>query len=675
MIKTLYPKLAWQNIRKNRNTFVPFAITGIIMVAMYYMLHAIKMQSDDTLFMGARTMRVILGFGLTVVAILAVIVLFYTDKFLIKQRSKEFGLYSLLGMDKKHIAKVVMYELLIIGSITILVGLAAGILFARLMFMLLLNIIQLKVDFKFRIETESVIATLTLFAAAFLVIIIVNSIRVFALKPIDLMQSSHTGEREPKAKWILAIIGFVSLAAGYYLALNVRNPLQAMTHFFFAVLCVMAGIYLLFLTGSIAILKLMKSNKKMYYHKKRFITISGMMYRMKQNAIGLANICILSTAVLVLLSSTISLYAGIEDVLATRFPNDAYIEFLNSESNPEDDAIEYGAHYDYEQVVAALEERAKQCDVSLKNLDSYDIMTLFGYINDGNVVVEESFAETTSVISFITQDYYNEITGENISLGKDEVYVCSNEGAFDKNSQVVIGDKTYQIKGYCSNCLDLDRTYMTVYDEIQIVTNSIDELVYARELRQQKLTDSMECNILHYITFDMKGSEKNKEKFVDGLRNYICDTGIANLSTIETIVEFRPESFGMYGGLFFIGLFLGTMFLVITVMIIYYKQLSEGYEDRERFQIMQKVGMSKAEVKKVIHSQIMQVFFLPIMLAVVHIVFAFKIIKDLLAIMMFTNTPLYIGCTIGTVLVFSAVYYVVYNLTARTYYKITSQKI
>ena len=216
---------------------------------------------------------------------------------------------------------------------------------------------------------------------------------------------------------------------------------------------------------------------------------------------------------------------------------------------------------------------------------------------------------------------------------------------------------------------------MTVYDEIQIVTNSIDELVYARELRQQKLTDSMECNILHYITFDMKGSEKNKEKFVDGLRNYICDTGIANLSTIETIVEFRPESFGMYGGLFFIGLFLGTMFLVITVMIIYYKQLSEGYEDRERFQIMQKVGMSKAEVKKVIHSQIMQVFFLPIMLAVVHIVFAFKIIKDLLAIMMFTNTPLYIGCTIGTVLVFSAVYYVVYNLTARTYYKITSQKI
>lgn len=672
MINMLYPKLAWQNIRNNKNTFVPFALSGIIMIAMFYMLYAIKMQADDSLFKGATTMRIVLGFGLYIVGILAVIVLFYTDRFLIKQRVKEFGLYSLLGMEKFHIAKVVFYELLIIGGISIVAGLASGMLFSRLLFMLLLNIVQVQASFKFRIDMNATIATIALFAVTFTVIIIANSIRVFRLKPIELMQSSHTGEREPKANWILAVLGFGFLGMGYYLALNAQNPLDAMVHFFVAILCVMVGTYLLFVAGSIAILKIMKNNKKMYYHKKRFITISGMMYRMKQNAIGLANICILSTAVLLLLSSTISLYVGIEDVLRKTFPKDVSLQFFNREGC-EDEINVTDKSYDYDAVIDALVKRADDCNIKTSNIQSFDMVEFFGAQKGSYFTYDEDMDTGTIYIKFITDEDYNKLTGEDVHLNKGEILLHSELKSNANYDEINVENLSYKVVGDCKGVNAQENAYITVTDTYLIVVNDFEDLQMIRDQIQCKVMG--ESNVLHYITYDMSGSEAAKEKYVDGLRDYICATGIHHLAIVDDIVTIRPEVFGLYGGMFFIGIFLGILFLVITVMIIYYKQLSEGYDDRERFQIMQKVGMSKQEVKKVIHSQILQVFFLPIAVAFVHICFAFKIVKDILAIMEFTNTKLYIGSTICTAFIFTVVYYIVYMLTARTYYKITSAKL
>ncbi|MDO5128080.1 MAG: ABC transporter permease [Eubacteriales bacterium] len=681
MSKFMYPKLAFQNIRKNKTSFFPFALAGIFMVAMFYMLHTISIQADDRLFMGARTMRKVLSFGLYVVGFLSVIVLFYTDRFLIKQRAKEFGLYSLLGMEKKHIAKVVKWELIYVGGAIITIGVGLGVLFSKLMFLLLLNIIGVKTNFAFRIVPSSIMVTAGLFGITMLVILVANAISVYRLKPIDLMQSSRAGECEPKAKWLLAVLGVISLGIGYYLAQTANNPVEAMGFFFIAVLCVIVGTYLLFLTGSIAILKLVKKSKKLYYHKKRFITISGMMYRMKQNAVGLANICILSTAVLVVLSSTVSLYTGIEDILDNIFKKNVIIEYLyerdrDEENSPSDWINEH--HYDYDAVTSALEERAKTCDVQIQDMEQYYILSELVNIDGNEIHIENKDYERAAYINVITVDDYNRMKNTNYALEQGQVFLDTDVADLEHAERICITGCCYEVAEHKDLGVSLDRAYISsIGRSITMVVPSLDDLrvlrnAFTEEKNEYGSTD-VQISICYYMMFNLSGSKDDKLAFVTELRDYINKTGIAHLSQIDDVFSMRPEVYGIYGGMFFIGLFLGGLFLVITVMIIYYKQLSEGYDDRERFQIMQKVGMGKREVKSVIRSQILQVFFLPLLLAMVHIGFAFKIIKDILHMMEFTNDTSFIASTIGTIGVFSLLYYITYMLTARTYYKITSQ--
>lgn len=680
MSKFMYPKLAFQNIRKNKTSFFPFALAGIFMVAMFYMLHTISIQADERLFMGARTMRLVLRFGLYVVGFLSVIVLFYTDRFLIKQRAKEFGLYSLLGMEKKHIAKVVKWELIYVGGAIIAIGIAIGMLFSKLMFLVLLNIIGVETDFAFRIVPTSIMVTVGVFGVTMLVILVANAISVYRLKPIDLMQSSRAGEREPKAKWLLAILGVISLGVGYYLAQTANNPLQAMGNFFIAVLCVIVGTYLLFLAGSIALLKLVKKNKKLYYHKKRFITISGMMYRMKQNAVGLANICILSTAVLVVLSSTVSLYTGIEDILDNIFPREVKIEYLYQrdldEKNEPQDWVD-AHHYDYEAVTSALEERAKTCDVKIKDMQQYYILSDFVYVDGNEIQIGYDGLDKTVDINILTLDDYNRMKHANYTLEPGHVILDTNVEALEQAERICVTGSWYEVAEHADLDITLERAYVSIPNDVTMIVPSLEDLLVLRngftKAKSEYESADVQANICYNMNFNLSGDKDDKLAFVTELRDYINETGVAHLSIIDDIYTMRPEVYGIYGGMFFIGLFLGLLFLVITVMIIYYKQLSEGYDDRERFQIMQKVGMGKREVKSVIRSQILQVFFLPLLLAIVHIGFAFKIIKDILQMMEFTNTALFVGSTIGTIGVFTLLYYITYMLTARTYYRITSQ--
>lgn len=679
MSKGLYIRLAWQNIRKNKNTFLPFLLSGIMMTAMFYMLHSIWKQSNDTLFFGATTMKKVLIIGVVVAGIFSVCVLFYTNSFLMKQRTREFGLYSLLGMEKKHIGKVVFWEMALVGMGCIGIGLTVGILFSRLMFLVLLKLLRVNTSFVFHIMPESVLWTFVLFAATFAAIILANAIRVFCLRPIELMRGEHVGEREPKAKWLLALVGLASLGYGYYLALSTKNPLQAYTVFFLAVLCVIVGTYLLFLSGSIALFKMLRKNKRYYYSKKHFITVSGMMYRMKRNAVGLANICILCTGVLVVLSSTVSLYVGIEDVLRNRYPKDVMTDYLYEKDMEDeqdmDEAWKETHHYDYAKVEEALQERAGEYNVEIRDMEQYYEYGVMGTMKDAEFVVDNTWNLSVNdyiALEIISQEDYNTLTGENVSLDAGSVLLYCSDDKKITGDEISVGHQTWHIAGRLDKKLT-EKAFDNAYGMMFMVVPSLQDLLDISAEVQGDFTDGGIVSPEYYINFNLEGDVGDKNAYCEGLRDVINDTGISHLSSVDNIYTTRPEMFGIYGGLFFIGVFIGTLFLITTVMIIYYKQISEGYDDRERFGIMQKVGMSKAETKSVIRSQIIQVFFQPILLAIVHICFAFKIIKDILVMLNFTNVALFITCTIGTVLVFTLVYFVVYWLTARTYYRITSQ--
>lgn len=671
MNRGMYRRLALNNIRKNKNTFFPFSLSCIAMIAMFYMLHSIQMQADDNLFFGAGTMRTILGFGTIICGVFSLFVVFYTNSFLMKRRSKEFGLYSILGMEKKHISRVVFWEIAVVGAASIIIGLLSGMLFSKLMFMVLLKIMHLQTDFAFKISVESLLLTFVLFAVLFIFIMLANNIRIFRLKPIDLMSGSHAGEREPKAKWAMAVMGILCLGMGYYLAVTVKNPIQAMGTFFVAVLFVIAGTYLVFVSGSIALLKLLKSNKNYYYQKNHFITVSGMMYRMKQNAVGLSNICILSTAVLVVLSSTVSLYAGFDDIMRTRYPKDVMTTYLYEE---EEDSEDEPGHYDYSVLEPALRARGARYHVNLKGIEKYYSYSSVG-IMKANAFwpdYESSISDMTGFVALevMTVEDFNNRMGASYDVEKGKVLVYTSENAALSEETVKIAEREYPVSGRVQevpevSALDAD------FGQLWVIVPDLNMMKEIRSGIDSAFEDGAYTVITYNFNFDLEGKDEDKKAFCTDLRDEIDKTGIAHAAAITDSYTTRQELYGIYGSLFFIGIFLGALFLITTVLIIYYKQISEGYEDRERFIIMQKVGMGEKEVKSVIRSQVLLVFFLPILLAVVHVCFAFGIIKKLLIIMEFTNVPLFILCTIATVAVFVIVYGIVYSLTAKAYYRIT----
>ena len=646
---------------------MPFSISAIAIIAMFYMLYSIQAQVDDSVFSGADTMGIILNFGVVICGIFSVFVLVYTNNFLIKRRSREFGLYSVLGMEKKHISKIVFWEIIMIAFVCITAGIAIGIVLSKLMFMVLLKLLGIQANFSFSIYPGAIVATIIVFLCIFAVIILWNNFKIYRLKPVELMRNENAGEREPKAKWLLSILGLACLGIGYYLAITTKNPITAINVFFVAVLFVIAGTYLLFLSVSIAVLKLLKKNKRFYYHKKHFITVSGMMFRMKQNAVGLANICILSTCVLVVLSSTVSLYVGMEDVLSNRFPKEVTTSYIY-EDDSDDEAFLKKYHYDYSVLDNAFLQRAEEYNLKIKNIETFYSLDSVGSFVDNQFTMDYEGTESLAVISVETLEDYKKKAEDDISLEKDEAIVYMSDGERLKNDKVNILGKELKIKKTLDKIPGDQQS--SAYDILYLVVSDMDVMRDMKKLFNENSGSKIQDNIYYNYQFDLSGTEENKEKFCTGLRDYIIDTGIAHTDVVGDRYTSRQSFFELYGSLLFIGIFIGSMFLITTVMIIYYKQLSEGYEDRQRFEIMKKVGMDEKETKAVIKNQILLVFFLPILLAVVHICFAFDIIRKMLVSFNFTNTSLYIVCTIMVVLVFFIVYSIVYGLTAKTYYKV-----
>lgn len=651
-----YPKLAAGNIRKNRGIYIPFIAASSVTFAMYYIICSLSRNEGLlNLSFGAAAVTSVLNFGSYVVAVFAVIFLFYTNSFLIKRRRKEFAIYNILGMEKKHLSIVMTFEMLFALLLIFLTGAPLGILLDKLMYLILANILSIEITLGFYISFASLASAAVLFAGIFLLILL-NSIRsVHTSKPIELLRSSSSGEKEPKANWVVALLGLVCLVSGYAIALAVKDPIQALMLFFVAVILVIIGTYALFSSVSVVVLKLLRKNKRYYYKTKHFISISGMIYRMKQNAVGIGNICILSTMVLVTVSSTLSLVAGLNDIVETQCPYDIMAECSSSDSS------------DREGSDRIVSESLEQSGMEITDSVKYSYAYFSQRAEDGG----DPSKTFDYILWLLPLDDYNRLTNQSFSLDDGEILLFANNTE-DLSETFDIFENSYHIREIIDeylpqmNGFDMSNQWVSVRLAVLKDEDEIFEIL-------ERYNDSQEqTHSMHTVYgFDFSGTDELKESFRGSL-NYSLSSGGVDY-TVDSKAESRRGALIIYGGLLFIGVFLGTLFLIATAVIMYYKQISEGFEDRRRFEIMQKVGLSRTQVKKSINSQILTVFFLPLGVACVHLAFAFPIIRRILSVMYLTNTRLYALCTVGCVLAFALIYAAIYLLTARSYYKIVKR--
>lgn len=661
MSNFFYPKLALSNLKKNSKTYVPYLLTCIITTAMFYIIYSLSINKGLKNMIGGQEVATLLAFGTGIIAIFSVIFLFYTNSFLIKRRKKEFGLFNILGMEKKHIGRLIIHESLITLIVSLVLGLLSGISLDKVMFLLIGKILGTDVPLGFTVSLGAMKTTCLLFTGI-QILICLNAIRqIHISNPIELLNSSSSGEKEPKSKWIFTLLGIIFVGIGYYLSITTTNPLGAFGLFFVAVLCVIIGTYLLFMAGSITILKLLKKNKNFYYKTNHFISVSGMIYRMKQNAVGLANICILSTMVLVTLSSTISLWVGVDDLVTTRYPREMSITYRDNMQN------KVQLHDDAYQLV-------KNQGITIQKPMEYTYLTFSVLYRDGQYIIDRGAFYASDLnnaynLFFITLDDYNANFQTHETLQSDEVLFYSNRTNFNE-SKINLFDKEYKIKKQLDTFIDNGFMMANVASTHYIVVKDYDVLNEITK-KQKEAYGDMSSLMTYYMSFDTDASQ---EQNID-LYNNIENTLKKQYSGL--VIESRTDSYqsfiALYGGFMFLGLFLSVLFVMIAILIIYYKQITEGYEDKERYEIMQKVGMDHQTVKKSINSQVLMVFFLPLITAGIHIAFAFPMISRLLKVLMLNNTKLLILCTIGCLVVFGIVYVIVYMLTSKLYYSIVKR--
>ena len=661
MNNRFFSKLAASNIKKNGKAYIPYILSCVMTVALFYIVKSLSYNPGLKNMVGSSTMMTMMSMCSVIIALFAIVFLFYTNSFLMKRRKKEFGVFNILGMEKSHIAKTMAWENFYVTLISIVGGLVIGLALDKAMFLLIAQVLNEEITLGFFISDKAIISTIVMFCIIFLLILL-NSIRqIHTANPIELVTAGNAGEREPKTKWVLAILGLLSLGAGYYIALTIENPLTALVYFFFAVILVIIGTYMLFTAGSIALLKILRKNKKYYYKTKHFTSISGMIYRMKQNAVGLANICILSTAVLVMVSSTSSLMLGLQDVIATRYPND-FVVYSNETS-------EERAYESFDTIRELQEEQ----NLNVTSEREYRYLVFPAFINGDTFEVtrDANFSSLGNLnnLIFVSLSDYNRVMGTDKTLAENEVLIYSDRLQFDSPT-LKIFDREYSVKEKIDEFIG-NGLIVAVAANTQFIVipdgPDIDEL-YA--LQKEALSDGA-SEIQYYYGFNSDADEETQRIFYRTLlEDYV---GHGYEGTIESKADSRSEFVGLYGGFFFIGIFLGVLFIMATVLIIYYKQISEGYDDKQRYEIMQKVGMTHQEIKNSIRSQVLTVFFLPLIVAGIHIAVAFPIINKLLALLNLLNVQLFLTCTVVCYVVFAVMYLLIYLLTARTYYKIVSK--
>lgn len=673
MHKGIFSRLAKQNIRNNKSTYIPYIITCIFCIAMIYMMEFLRdCPTLDQAVRQADEVRMIVFTGEIVVEIFCIIFLIYSNSFLMKRRQKEIGLYNILGLERNHIGIVMFLETIITSIGSLAGGIAAGIIGSKLALLLLLKLLHIPSVLGFYISVKGIFTCLFMFGIIFLMILFLNLAKIHLSRPVELLRGNNTGEKEPVVKWLMALIGFICLGAGYYLAVTTESPIKAITIFLLAVILVMAGTYLLFTAGSIVILKFLRRRKSFYYRTGNFISISGMLYRMKQNAIGLASICILSTGVLLMISMTVSIYFGMNDIMLNRYPYDVDMSVTSISEDECQTAIEA-----FEKAIAdnkvPVEKSVEEIYLDIvcsKNGDQILIKPANTIRNSDSVLV----------LSLLNQAEYERLTGISANLNDGEIFAWY-PSAVQKDS-VTVDETEFTVKKWldknpltCGEDAVSDNAVLVVTDED---FKKFDEM--RTEMYKGVSSAPAGEDLTLHLGLDITGSETDKIDFGTPVMEVVKDLkkngGLSENSWITSGI--RQQEYESYyadnGSLLFIGIFLGSLFLMGTAMIIYYKQISEGYEDQKRFEIMQKVGLSRREVRSSVRRQILMVFFLPLLMAMLHITMAFPMIRRMLLLFGMTNTKLFIGCTAGTVLIFVVVYGLIYLMTARSYYHIVERK-
>ena len=673
MHKGIFSRLAKQNIRNNKSTYIPYIITCIFCIAMIYMMEFLRdCPTLDQAVRQADEVRMIVFTGEIVVEIFCIIFLIYSNSFLMKRRQKEIGLYNILGLERNHIGIVMFLETIITSIGSLAGGIAAGIIGSKLALLLLLKLLHIPSVLGFYISVKGIFTCLFMFGIVFLMILFLNLAKIHLSRPVELLRGNNTGEKEPVAKWLMALIGFICLGAGYYLAVTTESPIKAITIFLLAVILVMAGTYLLFTAGSIVILKFLRRRKSFYYRTGNFISISGMLYRMKQNAIGLASICILSTGVLLMIAMTVSIYFGMNDIMLNRYPYDVDMSVTSISEDECQTAIEA-----FEKAIAdnkvPVEKSVEEIYLDIvcsKNGDQILIKPANTIRNSDSVLV----------LSLLDQAEYERLTGISANLNDGEIFAWY-PSAVQKDS-VTVDETEFTVKKWldknpltCGEDAVSDNAVLVVTDED---FKKFDEM--RTEMYKGVSSAPAGEDLTLHLGLDITGSETDKIDFGTPVMEVVKDLkkngGLSENSWITSGI--RQQEYESYyadnGSLLFIGIFLGSLFLMGTAMIIYYKQISEGYEDQKRFEIMQKVGLSRREVRSSVRRQILMVFFLPLLMAMLHITMAFPMIRRMLLLFGMTNTKLFIGCTAGTVLIFAVVYGLIYLMTARSYYHIVERK-
>lgn len=683
--------LAKDGIRKNSRMYVPYILSCVSMVAMYFILVSLQYQKTLLQMFGGGTLAKMMKFGSVVVAIFSVLFLFYTNAFFMRKRKKEFGLYHILGMGKRHISRILLWESLIVAVVSLGGGMLVGLLFSKLAELGLLNIMRVDVNYEFYLIPQTFSKTFLIYGILFLALFL-NAIRQIRFSnTVSLLASEKTGEKPPKANWLLAVSGVVCLAAAYIICLKIVSPIAALTSFTFAVILVIVGTYLVFIASSVLFCKLLQKNKNYYYRTNHFVSVSSMIYRMKRNGAGLASICILATMVLVIVSSTSCLYLGVDDVMKKRYPRDVNMSFKYEN-------IDSISMENVEEFSKRICEAAKSTGATVDNEMVIPYVPLYGYL-EGNYVtlnvdsqeMKDTDAERIISIYLVPVEVYNQYMGKNTGLADGEALACYSQLKF-KYSEIELEE---------AGKISIKETVKKVPPEIDFgmrVTPTITLFVndIGKTLGNLVNIVSVKNNNRPIVDYHLdycfdNGLDKDKQQeFSSEFNLKLAESGVTsdketvNPATVSTAsydfnsisIEYgaieKDGYFEIMGGLFYMGIILSIVFLFATVLIIYYKQISEGYEDQARFEIMQKVGMTKKEIRSSINSQMLTVFFFPLLLAGIHICFAFPIIRKLLLLFMLNNVTLFAIICIVCFVIFALFYMLVYRFTSNAYYRIVS---
>lgn len=669
-MKNLYWKLAFSGMKGSKKTYLPYILASTGIIAMYYIIAYLAGSSFIASFTGGEQIQIYLGMGVNILEIFSVIFLFYTHSFLIRRRKQEFGLYNILGLSRRDIAVVMFVETLCIAGLTICIGLIVGILLSKIAELALMALISAEQSYAINISLSAIIATITLFLSINAIVYCKTLFDIHHTRTVNLLHSDSYGEKAPKANWLIAIIGLALLIAAYTIALNIEDPVIAVTLFFFAVVMVIIATYLLFTAGSVTLCRLLQKNKKYYYKTNHFISVSSMAFRMKRNGAGLATICILSTMVLVTITFTTCLYGGLENGIRNRFPRNIALDFSATNTDDLTD-LETTVRPKIDAILAEYGNKEA-------NILDYQVIGFAGFFDHDEITFmplnEMPILENAYEFYIVPSSHYSRMTGCTLSLADDEAAIWfSDDTTLTNDTLTIEGQKTLHVTQEIDDFRQGDISTSSFIPSAYIFVNNFDDIAASLETIQTEINYPMTIDVHWYYGLDYSGDSEQSalcKDLTDVIAQNISNDNI--IFTSECAADSRKSFMALYGGAFYLGVILGTMFLVAAVMIIYYKQLTEGYEDKARFAIMQKVGMTAKEIRKSINSQILTVFFLPLVTAGIHLCFAFPLLEEILSLFNITSHNLLVLVTSVTYLVFALFYIVVYRITSRTYYRIVT---